>query len=149
MFWICTSLVVTFLAVLYLRSKPVSISSIPNATPTWPILGNSIFFGKDPVKYLQSQRDIHGNVFLVDLFVLRMVFVLGPEANNTVFKGTEKSGMSLYAAAGEFFSETTKYCEHTICLLIDDSFKDTGLVRDRHSSFPQSPFRSKESPWLE
>jgi sterol 14alpha-demethylase len=110
MFWLLASLVVAIVTALYFRVKPASIPSIPNATPALPFLGNAIHYGKDPVGYLCSQRARHGDMFLVDLVVLRMVFVLGSEGTNTIFKGTEKSGISMYAAAGEFFSETTKYC---------------------------------------
>ena len=102
--------IILLLIVLYLETRPKSVPSIPKATPSFPILGNSISFQKDPVRYLQSQWALHGNIFLVDLMVLRIIFVLGPEGTNSIFKGTEGSGISLYAAAGEFFSETAEYC---------------------------------------
>jgi hypothetical protein len=110
MLWLLISLVVTILAVLYLNTRPISIPSIPNATPALPFFGNSISFRNDPVRFLQSQRALHGNIFLVDLLALRIVFVLGPEGTNAIFKGTEDSGISMYAAASEFFSETAEYC---------------------------------------
>ena len=89
--------------------KPASIPSIPNASSTLSVLGNSLSFAKDPVAFLQSQRDRLGDVFLVDLMMLRIVFFLGPEGSNSIFKGTEDSGLSMYAAVGECFSETSSY----------------------------------------
>jgi len=83
---------------LYWFLRTPSIPSIPTATPHIPLIGNSVSFGIDPVKFLLNQRAKHGDVFLVNLAVIRIVFFLGPDGTNTVLKGTEKGGVSLWAA---------------------------------------------------
>lgn len=110
MLWLLTTLFIILLWILYVKTKSIPIPGIPSATPSLPFFGNSISFRKDPIKFLQSQQARHGNIFLVDLMVLRIVFCLGPEGNNAVFKGTEESGISMYAAVGEFFSVPKDYC---------------------------------------
>lgn len=89
---------ILLLPVLYYLLKPSSIPSIPNATPRLPLLGNVIFFGINPVKFLKDNRARHGDIFLVDLVVIRIIFCLGPEGTNTVLKGTERAGISLWVA---------------------------------------------------
>ena len=89
---------ILLLPVLYYLLKPSSIPSIPNATPRLPLLGNAIFFGINPVKFLKDNRARHGDIFLVDLVVIRIIFCLGPEGTNTVLKGTERAGISLWVA---------------------------------------------------
>src|SRR5215471_15018715 len=89
--------------VLYYLLKPPSITSIPTATPCIPLIGNAISFGLDPVKFLLEQRARHGDIFLVNLAFIRIVFVLGPDGTNAIFKGTEKSGMSFWAVAADVF----------------------------------------------
>ena len=86
------------LPLFYYLLKSPSIPGIPNATPALPLIGNAISYGVDPVKFLISQRAKHGDVVYVNLAVLRAVFFLGPEGNNAVLRGTEKAGISLYAA---------------------------------------------------
>lgn len=89
--------------VLYYLLKPPSVTSIPTATPHIPLIGNAISFGLDPVKFLITQRARHGDIVLVNLAAIRIVFVLGPDGTNAIFKGTEKSGMSFWAAAADVF----------------------------------------------
>jgi len=86
------------LPVLYFLLKPPSIPSVPNATPSLPLIGNAISYGIDPIKFLTSQRAQHGDIFLVDLAIIRIVFFLGPEGTNAILKGSEKSGVSFWAA---------------------------------------------------
>src|SRR5271169_669772 len=93
--------------VLYYLLKPPSVTSIPTATPHVPLIGNAISFGLDPVKFLIAQRARHGNIFLVNLAVLRIVFVLGPDGTNAIFKATEKSGISFWAAVADIFGPST------------------------------------------
>lgn len=38
-------------------------------------------FGTDPIKYLQKQRKLHGDVFCLDLLVTRITFNISPAAN--------------------------------------------------------------------
>ena len=52
----------------------------------------------DPIKFILDQKARHGDIFLVDLAVIRIVFFLGPEGTNAVLKGTDKSGISFWAA---------------------------------------------------
>lgn len=79
-----------------------SIPSVPIATPHYTLIGNSISYGMDPIKFLLDQRARHGDIFLVDLALIRIVFFLGPEGTNAILKGTDKSGISFWAAM-EFF----------------------------------------------
>lgn len=83
---------------LYYILKPFSIPSIPNATPNLPILGNAISFGVDPINFLLTQRVRHGDIFLVNLGIFNVVFFLGPEGTNAVYKGTDRGGISFLAA---------------------------------------------------
>jgi sterol 14alpha-demethylase len=89
---------ILLLPLLYYLLKPPSIPSIPNATPRLPFLGNAIFFGINPVKFLLDNRARHGAIFFVDLLVIRIIFCLGPEGTNAVLKGTERAGISLWVA---------------------------------------------------
>jgi hypothetical protein len=90
---------------LYYFLRAPSIPSVPNATPHYPLIGNSVSYGMDPVKYLLDQRARHGDVFLVDLAIARVVFFLGPQGTNAILKGTDKSGISFWAAAEFFIGE--------------------------------------------
>lgn len=82
----------------YWLLKTPSIPSIPTATPHIPLIGNSVSFGIDPVQFLLNQRAKHGDIFLVNLAILRVVFFLGPDGTNAILKGTEKGGISFWAA---------------------------------------------------
>jgi sterol 14alpha-demethylase len=84
--------------ILYYLLKPYSVESIPNATPTFPLIGNAISYGLDPVRYLILQRARYGDIFLVNLGVFKVVFFLGPDGTNAIFKGTDQSGISFLAA---------------------------------------------------
>jgi hypothetical protein len=91
------------LPLLYYFFRPPSISTIPTATPHFPLVGNAISYGLNPIKFLQSQRSRHGDVVLVNLAVIKMVFLLGPDGNNAFFKGTERNGISFWAAISFIF----------------------------------------------
>jgi len=84
--------------ILYYFLRIPSIPSVPNATPHYPLIGNSVSYGMDPIKFILDQKARHGDIFLVDLAVIRIVFFLGPEGTNAVLKGTDKSGISFWAA---------------------------------------------------
>ena len=86
------------LPVLWYFLKPPRVPGIPNATPMLPLIGNAISYGIDPVQFLLRQRQKHGDVFLVNLAIFKVVFFLGPEGTNAIFKGTERSGISFYAS---------------------------------------------------
>jgi sterol 14-demethylase len=87
-----------FICLSYYIFKPSSIESIPNATPSLPLIGNAIAFGLDPIQFLLSQRKRHGDVILVNLAVFKVVFFLGAEGANAIFKGTDHGGISFLAA---------------------------------------------------
>src|SRR5579862_6881492 len=86
------------LPLLYYFLTPSSLTGIPNATPCLPIVGNAIHFGINPVKFLKTQRARHGDVFLVNLAIIKIIFFLGPEGTNAILKGTEKGGISFWDA---------------------------------------------------
>jgi hypothetical protein len=98
------SLVLALIPLTLYLSKP-SIPSIPNATPHFPLIGNSVHFAINPVKYLLEQRAKHGDVFLVDLGVFKVVFFLGPEGTNAIFKGTDRGGIGFLAAMTFIFGQ--------------------------------------------
>jgi len=91
-------LALILLPVLWYFLKPPHIPGIPNATPMLPLIGNAIFYGYDPTLYLQQQRKKHGDVFLVNLAIFKVVFFFGPEGTNAILKGTERSGISFWYA---------------------------------------------------
>jgi hypothetical protein len=98
MYQILLTIALGLIPLLYYLLKPFKIASIPNATPNFPLIGNSISFGMDPIAYLLSQRARHGDIFLVNLAVFKVVFFLGPEGTNAIFKGTDRGGISFLAA---------------------------------------------------
>jgi sterol 14alpha-demethylase len=96
------------LPALYFLFKPPRIPKVPNATPHFPVIGNAISFGIDPIKFLLSQRARLGDVFLVDLAIIRIVFFLGPDGTNAILKGTERSGISFWEAVVFIFGESAR-----------------------------------------
>lgn len=84
--------------ILYYFIRISSIPSVPNASPHYPLIGNSVSYGMDPVKFLLDQKARHGDIFLVNLAVIHIVFFLGPEGTNAILKGTDKSGISFWSA---------------------------------------------------
>ena len=96
------------LPLAYWLGKTPSIPAIPTATPHIPIIGNSVSFGLDPVKFLVTQRAKHGDIFFVNLVIIRIVFFLGPEGTNAILKGTEKGGVSLWAALTYIFGSAVE-----------------------------------------
>jgi sterol 14-demethylase len=89
---------VILIPVCYYLLKPSSLDSIPNATPNLPLIGNAISFGLDPIQFLLNQRNLHGDIFLVNLGVFKVIFFLGPEGTNAIFKGTDRGGISFLSA---------------------------------------------------
>jgi hypothetical protein len=66
---------------IFLRSLPY-----PTASTSLPIIGPAIAFGIKGLEFLKTQHKLHGNVFLVDLIVLRFHFILGAEAIKKFYK---------------------------------------------------------------
>ena len=100
--------VLFFVPLLFYSLRNTTIPSVPNATPHLPLLGNSISYGINPVKFLLEQRARHGNIFLVDLVAIRIVFFLGPRGTNAILKGTDSSGISFWAAMEFVIGEPIK-----------------------------------------
>lgn len=72
---------------------------VTRVAPTIPYAGEEslgarlrvpLEYGKDPVEFLCRTRKKLGDVFCVDLFVLKVVFVLGPEANRIILRAPEE-----------------------------------------------------------
>lgn len=97
-------------ALLYFYSQRRSIPSLPNATPNLPLIGNALHFRHDPVSFLLAQQHLHGSNFMVNLGVTKIAFFLDPEGTNALLRGTEKSGVSLYAAVSHFLGESFQKC---------------------------------------
>jgi hypothetical protein len=116
------------LPVLYFLFKAPRIPTIPNATPNFPVIGNAISFGIDPIKFLLSQRARHGNVFLVNLAIIRIVFFLGTDGTNAIFKGTERSGISFWEAVLFIFGETAKTSKQPQAAIINKPRPDDGWM---------------------
>jgi hypothetical protein len=68
---------------IFLRSLPY-----PVASTSIPIIGPAIAFGVKGLEFLKEQHKIHGNVFLVDLIVLRFHFILGADAIKKFYKAS-------------------------------------------------------------
>ncbi|PAV18547.1 cytochrome P450 [Pyrrhoderma noxium] len=69
-------------------------------SPTIPYAGEGslvsrlkvpVEYGKDPVQFLINARKKLGDVFCVDLFVVKIVFYLGVEGNKMILKAPEQS----------------------------------------------------------
>jgi cytochrome P450 len=51
-----------------------------------PVIGQTFQFMRDPVTALMHRRDQYGDVFWSNMFGIRMIQMLGPDANEFVFK---------------------------------------------------------------
>jgi sterol 14-demethylase len=69
----------------------------PEARTGLPFVGAAVAFGTEPLKFLLEQRAKHGDVFVVDLLLRKMVFIMGP-AHNRLFFGSPESELSFDAA---------------------------------------------------
>ena len=58
----------------------------PVATTSIPVVGAAIAFGSRGLEFLREKHKQLGNVFVVDLLVLRFHFVLGPKAIQAFYK---------------------------------------------------------------
>jgi len=60
----------------------------PPVVWTWlPMLGSAIAFGANPLKFVCSSRDTHGDIFVTHLSGLRMVWIADPRSWPLVFRG--------------------------------------------------------------
>lgn len=74
-----TLLLVSLIVLLIRAIRPPL--KVPYATASIPIVGPAIRFGINPVRYLQEQRKIHGDIFCVDLLIIRITFNISTAAN--------------------------------------------------------------------
>ena len=98
------------LIILYFFKRSRALVSIPTATPSFPIIGNAISYRANPIQFLRSQQARHGDVFLVDLGVIRIVYFMGPIGVNSILRGTETSGISMFAAACHMLGGAFEKC---------------------------------------
>jgi hypothetical protein len=49
-------------------------------------------------------------MFLVDLAIIKPIFLLGPAANNFIFSTTEQKGLSFYAVFEYMFGKRAQNC---------------------------------------
>jgi len=63
----------------------------PPVVWTWlPMLGSAIAFGANPLKFVCSNRDTHGDIFVTQLSGLRMVWIADPRSWPAVFRGVAR-----------------------------------------------------------
>ncbi|KAJ9108613.1 hypothetical protein QFC19_002331 [Naganishia cerealis] len=92
-------------------------NSVPWAKTSIPFLGGAIQYGTDPVKFLIEQRRKVGDVFRVNLVVMKITFVLGAKWNRWLLKDTKEEEVSFWDAI---------LAMH--CGLIDTSFYHPGWL---------------------
>lgn len=139
--YISSLLILLLLSISYRFLVKRQINSIPRATPALPLLGNSIAYRSNPINFLISQQVRHGDIFSVDLAVMRIVFFMGAEGVNAVLKGTENSGLSMFSSISHILGGTFEKCMLSFpnCCINSRVF-GTGCPRD------VSPHRAKSSP---
>jgi sterol 14-demethylase len=70
--------------ILYCIIRPGgSKSAIPWAKSTIPILGNALEWGADPLQFLLKQKKLVGEVFRVNLLLLKVTVVVGPRVSES------------------------------------------------------------------
>ena len=84
---------------LFTGASIKAIKFYTRVSPAIPYAGEKSFYdrlqapvqySKDPAEFLRKARKELGNVFCVDLFAAKIVFVLGPEGNKEVMKAAEE-----------------------------------------------------------
>lgn len=65
---------------LYWTRKPTNIA--PWAKSAHPLLGHVPRYAADPIRFLCEQRKLLGDVFRVDLLVLKITFVISSDVLN-------------------------------------------------------------------
>ena len=89
---------------------PPKISTVPTASGHLPLIGNSVSYGLDPIGFLKARRAKHGDVFMVNLAIIKIVFFLGPDATNQFYKGTDQQGISFTAVWEYVFGKKIYEC---------------------------------------
>ena len=94
-----TSLAISSIIVLVASGVFLKSRFTRRISPTIPYAGEGSFasritvlvkYRKDPINFLLETREQHGDVFCVDLFVTKFVFLLGPEGNREVLRAPEE-----------------------------------------------------------
>lgn len=62
--------------------------AIPWAKSTIPILGNALEYGSDPLRFLLKQKQTVGEVFRVNLLLMKVTFVIGPRVRKNIFSSS-------------------------------------------------------------
>jgi sterol 14alpha-demethylase len=78
------------LIVAYRLLSPASGTNVPWAKTSIPFLGGAIGYGKHPVNFLVEQRQKVGDVFRINLLVMKMTFVIGSKVSRSG-SGSRKS----------------------------------------------------------
>ncbi|KAJ9101097.1 hypothetical protein QFC21_003315 [Naganishia friedmannii] len=73
-------------------------NAIPWAKTSIPFLGGAVEYGTDPVKFLVEQRKKVGDVFRVNLIVMKVTFVLGAKWNRWLLKEAKEEEVSFWEA---------------------------------------------------
>lgn len=63
--------------------------TIPWAKSSIPFLGNAIEWGADPLQFLLKQKNLLGDVFRVNLVLIKITFVIGPRVSRAQLISTE------------------------------------------------------------
>ena len=105
-------------------------------SPSIPYAGEGSFisrllvpvqYGKDPITFLTKTREKLGDVFCVDLIIMKIVFFLGMEGNKVILKG-EEDKVSFWESVKWTFGHQTTMGESSDSLL-------TAFIRGSYISF--------------
>lgn len=84
--WILGAIVLICANLLFKRQIKYARLNYPVASTNIPIFGSAIAFGVRGLEFLKESRKKYGNVFVVDLLILRFHFVLGPKCIQAFYK---------------------------------------------------------------
>ena len=102
--------ILLLIPLIYWVFQMPKIGTVPTASGHLPLIGNSVSYGIDPISFLKSKRAEHGDVFMVNFAIVKVVFLLGPEATNQFFQGTEQKGISFWSVIGYIFGPKAQKC---------------------------------------
>jgi hypothetical protein len=73
------------LILYYVRRRRNTKYSIPWARSSIPLIGNAIEWGADPLQFLLKQKDLVGDVFRVNLVLIKITFVIGSRVSRAQY----------------------------------------------------------------
>ena len=79
------------LIIFLLRISKEPSNDIPSPKYGWPIVGNVIAYGKNPVAYLRKATAQCGKVFKVDMLLMKTVWLRSTELNKLYLETREVS----------------------------------------------------------